>query len=252
MKVTVSMKAMALAAMMLTASLATNAAEDQDTTVVVPETGYLAIKPSRNFTGPNNVIVCSCFGSNTSGLSFTKFRLDTVVVASTTNSSSGLFLVAKPGTYTLKLTDAEVTGRISTTSVSWQNEAGQAYKKNRKLYKFINKLGQVGFQRDEKYADEQYQYCDMAEGEHIYLPLADNNVAAAASLLGTTADKLEFIPFDTTWKNAPTPDEAATAGISHIDNHPQDTQAIYDMQGRRVSQPAKGIYVKDNKKIVFK
>lgn len=252
MKATISMKAMALTAIMLTASLATNAAEDQDTTVVVPETGYLAIKPSRNFTGPNNVIVCSCFGSNTSGLSFTKYRLDTVVVASTTNSSSGLFLVAKPGTYTLKLTDAEVTGRISTTSVSWQSEAGQAYKKDRILYKFINKPGQVGFLRDEKYASDNYQYCDMEEGEHIYLPLATKNVEAAAKLLNTTVDELKFIPFDTTWKNAPTPDEAATAGISHIDNHQQDNQAIYDMQGRRVRQPSKGVYIKDNKKIVFK
>lgn len=252
MKVKISLKTMALTAMMLTTSLAANAAEDQDTTVVVPETGYLAIKPSRNFTGPNNVIVCSCFGSNTSGLSFTKYRLDTVVVASTVNSSSGLFLVAKPGTYTLKLTDAEVTGKISTTSVSWQNEAGQAYKKNRVLYKFINKPGQIGFLRDEKYADDSYQYCDMEEGEHIYLPLATKNVEAVASLLGTTVDELKFIPFDTTWKNAPTPEEAATAGISNINKHAEDNQTVYDLQGRRISQPSRGIYIKDNKKIILK
>ncbi len=180
---------------------------NQDTTVVVPETGYLPIKPSRNFTGPKNVLVCSMFGSNTSGLSFTKFRLDTVVVASTTNSSSGLLLVAKPGTYTLTLTDDEVTGKIFSTSVSWQAEPGQAYKKGRILYKFVNKMGQVGFERDEKYAGENYQYCDIAEGENIYLPLAEKNVAKIAELLETTLAELSFIPVDGPWKNVPTFDE---------------------------------------------
>jgi hypothetical protein len=31
-------------------------AEDRDTTVVIPSTGHLAIKPSGNFTGPAGVI----------------------------------------------------------------------------------------------------------------------------------------------------------------------------------------------------
>ena len=179
----------------------------QDTTVVVPETGYLPIKPSRNFTGPGNVLVCSMFGSNTSGLSFTKFRLDTVVVASSTNSSSGLLLVARPGTYTLTLTDAEVTGKIFTTSVSWQAEPGQAYKKNRLLYKFVNKPGRVGFERDETYAADNYQYCDISEGEHVYLPLAEKNVDKIAELLETTTANLAFIPFEGPWKNVPSLDE---------------------------------------------
>lgn len=251
MKVSTQMKKLAIAASMLLTVNTVNAAEDQDTTVVVPETGYLAIKPSRNFTGPSNVIVCSCFGSNSSGLAFTKYRLDTVVVASTSNSSSGLFLVARPGTYTLKLTDAEVTGKINTTSVSWQEEAGQAYKKNRILYKFINKADSIGFKRDEKYASDNYQYCDLAEGEHIYLPLATNNVKKAAELLGKTAAELDFIPFDTTWKNAPTPDEAATVGIKTINSRPLNN-AYFDLSGRRAIKPKNGIYVKDNKKTIIK
>ena len=205
MKNFTSMKTLALAAGMLLASTGVMAQEaDKDTTVVVPESGCLPIKPSRNFTGPREVVVCSLFGSAQSGLSFTKYALDTVVVASATNSSSGLFLVAKPGTYKLTLTDREVTGKIYSTSVSWQYEAGQAYKKGRILYKFVNEAGNVGFQRDEKYASDSYQYCDLADGEHIYLPLAANNVAKAAELLETTADALAFIPWNGPWKNVPT------------------------------------------------
>lgn len=251
MKVSTQTKMVAIAAMMLLNTSIVNAADDQDTTVVVPETGYLAIKPSRNFTGPANAIVCSCFGSNSSGLSFTKYRLDTVVVASTVNSSSGLFLVAQPGTYSLTLTDREVTGRINSTVVSWQNDPGKAYKKNRILYKFVNEVGRIGFERDENYAADNYQYCDMAEGEHIYLPLAANNVNKAAELLGTTATELKFIPFNTTWKNAPTPTEAATAGINNV-NPTLNDESFYNLQGCRIDCPTKGIYVQGNKKIVVK
>ena len=180
----------------------------QDTTVVVPQTGYLPVKPSRNFTtSQKGIIVCSLFGSNQSGLSFNKFALDTVVVASSANSSSGLILMARPGTYTLTMTDSEATGKIFTTSMNWQQEAGTAYKKNRRLYKFVNETGRVGFQRDEKYADSSYDSCDLSEGEHVYLPLAEKNAGKVAELLETTLDALEFIPFQGPWKNVPTFDE---------------------------------------------
>ena len=185
---------------------------DRDTTIVVPETGYLPIHPSRNFTTEQKgIIVCSLFGSNTSGLSFTKYALDSVVVGSSLNSSSGLILVARPGTYKLTLTDAEVTGRFNSTTISWQQEAGTAYKKGRYLYKFVNETERVGFQRDEKYAADNYEYCDLAEGEHIYLPLAEKNVTAAATLLETTLPELSFIPFQGPWRNVPTLDELPPA-----------------------------------------
>ncbi|MCR5679976.1 MAG: hypothetical protein K6G08_07205 [Prevotella sp.] len=228
---------------------ALSAAEPQDTTIVVPETGCLPIKASRNFTGPADVVVCSLFGSNSSGMSFTRFRLDTVIVASSSNSSSGLFLVAKPGAYTLTLTDDEVTGKIFSTSVSWQQEAGQAYKKGRLLYKFVNELGRVGFQRDEKYAAESYQYCDMAEGEHIYLPLAENNLNKIAELMEVNLAELSFIPWDGPWKNVPTLPEAS--GIDELPlDYPLNSHAIFDLQGRRIQQPTKGIFVSNGKKYI--
>lgn len=236
-------------ALLLAGMQATGWAENADTTVVVPQTGVLPIKPSRNFTGDKGLLVCSMFGSNSSGLYFTKYVLNEVVMASTTNSSSGLFLVGKPGTYTLTLTDDEVTGRVNSTTISWQTEAGKAYKKDRRLYKFVNEPGRVGFERDENYKADNYQYCDMAEGDYIYLPLADNNLAAIAKLLNTTTEALTFIPWDGPWKNVPTAEEIEAADIKSL-NEPTESHQLYDLQGRRIDTPKKGLYIANGKKHV--
>lgn len=252
MKTFTPFKTLLLVATMLTATAMQAQTANQDTTVVVPETGYLPIKPSRNFTTPQKgIIVCSLFGSSSSGIYFTKYGLDSVVVSSSINSSSGLFLVAQPGTYKLTLTDDEVTGRFNSTSISWQQEAGQAYKKSRYLYKFVNTPGHVGFERDEKYAGDSYQYCDLAEGEHIYLPLAENNIKKAAELLETTIAELSFIPFNGPWKNVPTPEEAAKASIRSLQDDDSVPAAAYDLTGRRVQQPAKGLYIVSGKKMII-
>lgn len=238
-----------MAALFMTSNIAL-AEEDKDTTVVVPETGLLPIKPSRNFTGPADITVCSCFDSKSSGLYFTVYNLNEVVIGSSVNSSSGVFLVAKPGTYTLKLTDAEVTGRINSTVISWMAEAGTAYKKDRFLYKYTVKDGVPGFLRDENHAADNYQYCDLGEGEHIYLPISDKNLNKIAELLNTTAASLQFIPFEGPWKNVPSLSELA--GINDVCNSSAAKNKIFDLQGCRVVKPMKGIYVKDNKKVIIK
>ena len=43
-----------------------------------------------------------------------------------------------------------------------------------------------------------------------------------------------------------------TTGISSVDNEISDTESIYDMQGRKVINPAKGVYIKNGKKVVIK
>lgn len=245
------LKTITMATLLLLATTGTQAqTADQDTTVVIPETGVLPIKPSRNFTGDKGLFACSMFGSNSSGLYFTTYLLNDYVIYSTTNSSSGLFLVGKPGTYHLTLTDAEVTGRVNSTSISWQEEAGQAYKKQRWLYKYVVKDGKPGFERNEKYAADAYQYCDLDEGEHIYLPLAENNLNKIAELLGTTKEALSFIPWDGPWKNAPTAEEIEAAGISNLQPSPITHHQLFDLQGRRVGNPRKGVYIENGKKYV--
>ena len=249
-----SLKPLALLLALLLAPAGMQAEEgDQDTTVVVPDTGVLAVKPSRNFTTTSkDIIVCSFFDSKSSGLYFTKYELDTVIVGSSANGNSGVFLVAKPGTYTLTLTDLEVTGKFNTTSVSWLNDPGTAYKKSRRLYKFVNEPGHVGFVRDEKYASDNYQYCDLAEGEHVYAPLAENNADAIAKLLGTTLADLQFIPWEGPWKNVPELD-VTPAGINSASAVKPELQgAAYNLQGVRTTNTWKGVQVVDGRKVIVR
>ncbi len=245
---------LALVASMLFFPLCTQAEEDKDTTVVVPETGYMAIKPSRNFTGPAGIIVCSINGSSnasSTGITFNKYHLNEVVMGSSTNSSSGLFLIAKPGEYTLTLTDAAVTGKIFSTITYWVDENTQAYKKNCQLYKFVNTAGHVGFERDSKYASDNYQYCDLGAGEHVYLPLNATIVEKCASLLETTAAELSFIPWEGPWKNVPTISDVT--GIMNIENSKvKGDEVCYNLHGQRIENPTKGLYVVNGKKIVIK
>ena len=47
-------------------------------------------------------------------------------------------------------------------------------------------------------------------------------------------------------------DDNAT-GISTVEDQPSTSEAIYDLQGRRINgQPTRGIYIKDNRKITIK
>lgn len=241
-----------MAAMLSTQGLVAQTA-NQDTTIVMPATGIMAIHPSRNFTGDKGLVVCSCFDSKTSGLYFTKYILNEVIVGSSANSSSALFLLGKPGTYTLTLTDDEVTGRFNTTVVSWQAESGQAYKKSRTLYKFVNTEERIGFERDEKYAADNYQYCDLAEGEHIFLPLSSNNLPKIAELLETSVAELAFIPFNGPWKNVPTAEDIEAADITDMTtSQPESLQLLYDLQGRPLpnGQTSKGIVITHGKKLL--
>ena len=47
-------------------------------------------------------------------------------------------------------------------------------------------------------------------------------------------------------------DEGNTTGIKAIDNSQLTIDNYYDLQGRKVVQPAKGLYIKNGKKVVLK
>ncbi|GEM_PF-2444680 len=47
-------------------------------------------------------------------------------------------------------------------------------------------------------------------------------------------------------------DDDNTTGIHNIQNHQEGPMIYYDLQGRRVSHPSKGIYITNGKKIIFK
>lgn len=248
-------KTMMILALMATLPLAAFAEEDKDTTVVIPETGHLAIKPSRNFFGPAGIIISSFYGSGSAtspGLKFNNQELgEGIIIYSPGNSSSGYILTGTPGTYTLTLTDATATKQFYSTSASWAATPGKVYKKDSRIYKFINQPEKIGFERDEKYASDNYQYCDMGEGEHIYFPVTNKAMERITATMGTTADVLTFIPWSEEKWGCPT---ASTSGISEMLNDGQLANGqCYNLQGQRVNEPAqKGIYIKNGKKYIAK
>ena len=110
----------------------------------------------------------------------------------------------------------------------------------------------VGYCCDEKYASDNYQYCDLAEGEHVYAPLAENNADAIAKLLGTILDNLQFIPWDGPWKNVPELD-VTPAGISSASVVKPELQgAAYNLQGVRTTNTRKGVQVVDGRKVIVR
>ena len=86
-------------------------------------------------------------------------------------------------------------------------------------YVLGNKNGQVGF----------YKWTGTA-------------LAAGKVYLLPTTNAREFIGFD---------DDSTTTGINSIDNGQQTYDNVYDLQGRRVAQPAKGMYIVNGKKVIM-
>jgi len=232
-----------------------SAEDDQDITVTIPASGHLAFKSDRNFTGPSGIIVSNYYGSanaTSKGLVFQNQQLgDDVVIACSASSNSGLILTGQPGTYTLTKTDRAATKQFFSTSVSWVEEAGTVDEssKQRAVYKFVNTPDRVGFQRDEKYADQHYYKCDMSDGDHIYFAISSKNMERICDTMNTTAAELTFISWDKELWGCPLPEDAT--GITTIELPTKATGVCYDLQGRRISsQPQHGIYIMNRKKYI--
>ena len=247
-------------AIMAFLSLSANTqAEDRDTTVTIPASGHLAFKSSRNFTGPSSIIVSNFYGSGNAtskGFVFQNQTLgEDVVIAVSANSSTGLILTAQPGTYTLTLTDRAATKQFFSTNVSWTDQPGTVYKEKSAIYKFINTPGQVGFQRDEQYAAEGYQHCDLAEGEHIYFAVSEKAMARITDTMQTTAAELAFIPWSKDLWGCPVVENAT--GIENAITDPQHStltpqRSTFTLAGQQVSASLPGIIIKNGNKYLKK
>ena len=246
-------KTMMILALMATLPLALFAEDDKPVQITIPSTGHLAIKPERNFKGPAGVIVSNYTGSGNAtskGLVFNNQELgEGVVIAHAANSSSGLILTAQPGTYTITYTDDTATKQFFSTNVSWTDESvASTTKDETRIYKFVNRDDKIGFERDETYASTLYKSCTMGEGEHVYFAIGKKPMERISATLNTTVEELAFIPWSEIW-GCPMIDPA---GITEVVNGKSDNSKLYDLQGREVTEPAKGLYIKNGKKYIAK
>lgn len=229
-----------------------------DTTVVIPESGYLPFNANRPFMTDNDMLVTYISGNkNKSELIYNNFRGDTVIL-----SAAPYILIGQPGTHTIHYTEAKRT--ISTSGYhNWLNADDAKYdaavkiftetKRNRRLYKFINEKGNVRFERDERFASDGYQSLtiDPASGEHFFIELPSDVAKAIAPAYGTTD---ETGPVSLPWRGA-TVDDAAAADVNALPaTHKNlNDDAVYNLQGVRMEpyrQP-KGIYIRNGKKFII-
>lgn len=128
-----------------------------------------------------------------------------------------VLLNAEPGNYTLTVvTDEECANtEANLLQVSEQNTCEN-------VYVLANKSNGVGF----------YQWTGgwMGAGR-VYLPVSPEVGARG------------FLAFD---------EDGETTGISTIQNAEQGTKEIYNLNGQRVNQPAKGLYIVNGKKVFIK
>lgn len=244
--------------LVLIASLLPSAAfaeGDKDTTVVVPASGHVAFKPSRNFTGSADVIcsnISASANAKSAGLSFGNVKMDTAIIAHSANSSSGYILTAKPGTYTLTLTDRPATKQFFTVSTRWADEPGTVDFKNYRIFKFVNTPNHVGFEVDATYVTEGYRHCNMGEDEHLYMALNDaatSPLARIAATMQTAIAEVTFIPWSKGMWGCP--EVSDITGMSDITSVQPSGEKYFDLQGRRISgQPVKGLYITNGKKYI--
>jgi len=246
-----TMMTLAFVAGLLCMAHSVQAEDDKATTVTIPATGHLAFLPERNFMGPAGMVVSNFYGSSNAtspGLRFNNQELgEGVVIGHTAGSTTPVILTAQPGTYTLTYTDQDATKSFFSTSAYWTEEStATTTKTGTCIYKFVNEVGHVGFLRDENYASTGYMSCGMGDGEHCYTQLTENPLKRIVATLETTIDELSFIPWSELW-DCPM---VETAGILTINQTPLTTDHYYTLSGLRVSQPTKGLYIVNGKKMV--
>lgn len=219
-----------------------------DTTIVIPESGYLAFTAAKPFFASKNVCLAYVYGNkNKADLTYNEFPGDSILLMGT-----DWIAIAQPGTYTLKQSEAQPMIKTRTTSQQWSTEDSKTLTGNqatRSIYKFYNTPGKVGFQRVPKTESGGYNVADFTDGNRLYLSLTPDiiNAIYAANGAASAAD-LDFIPWHGT-----TPDAVAAAGISEtFANTAADANLWFDLQGRRIAKPAKGLYINRGRKIMVK
>lgn len=214
-----------------------------DSTIVIPESGFLAINPSTSFFGPDNMLFAYVNASaKSANFNYNEFAGDSIMMM-----KGDWIAIAQPGTYTLKMSEAQAMLRSRSTAQQWSTEDHKELtggQKTRSIYKFSNAAGKVGFQRVPKTAEGGYNVADFTDGERLYVTLTPAIVTNFSQTFGVT--DLDFIPWS---GSTPT---SITEGIETVGVKPAAEGVVFDLQGRRVSgTPRHGLYIVNGKKVLF-
>lgn len=221
--------------------------------------GALSLKIDNGFRGyhiassyviPADVVAVkvSASYSSSKGANVTYTNFEGTSATYITPKNSSLILMATEGNHDFVLSAALNEQTFSNgNSLTPGTQAGvnTGTAKNRACFAFVNDGSKVGFQRN---SDDNYTVTLQAKDEVFLLvnTLATNfwgNYAWESDAKDwITWGGSKISDFDIT----PTAIQPAPSIIK------QQPSAIYDLQGRRVIKPSKGIYVKDDKKVILR
>jgi hypothetical protein len=173
-------------------------------------------------------------------VNYTKF--DGASATYVTPKNSALVLMAAEGTHDFVLSAALNEQTISNANnLNGGTQAGvnTGTTKNRTCLRFVSDPTKPGFQRN---SDENYTVTLEAKDE-VYLLVS----SLANNFTGNYAWETEAKDW-ISWGGG----KYDGSGIDHIVSNTTSYGKIFDLQGRQVVKPSKGIYVKDSKKIIVK
>ena len=155
-------------------------------------------------------------------------------------ANTGVIVRAKEGTYTFVESDgtpADVEGSMLTgTTTSTYITAAPGYK----YYVLAQKEGVVGMYRPKL---TNGQFLNNANKAYLALESSDLGIFDDETNTedegGQLSNRLRF-------------DFGGTTGIDNSEIRNHDSEIIFDLSGRRVTHPAKGIYIVGGKKVVIK
>ena len=218
-----------------------------DYSLVIPESGYVAVNIDKPFCGPRALTfsyVNVTNNSKTTDLGYYNYPGDSLLLI-----KGPWIAIGQPGTYTLKVSESQGVMKTRSSGMTWSDEDSKTLtgtQASRMIYKFQNQPGKVGFKRVEA-VDGKYNVATFSDGDRLYYTLTTaiaDKIAAANGATGS-AD-LDFIE----WHGA-TP--AKTSGISPVANAARSaSSAIFTLTGQRTLSPVKGINIIGGKKVIVK
>ena len=180
--------------------------------------------------------------SASKGAYVTYSNFDGASATTVTPKNSALVLMANEGNHDFVLSAALNEQTISNgNSLTAGTQAGvnTGTTRDRACFRFVSDATKSGFQRN---SNENYTVTLEAKDE-VFL-LVSTQAAKFWDNYAWETEAKDWI----SWGGG----KYEGAGINAVSNSSTAKNKIFDLQGRRVVKPMKGIYVKDNKKVIIK
>lgn len=205
-----------------------------DTTIVIPESGYLPLYTSSKFFGGNDVFI-SYVNISSGQLKYLSYPGNSIITG-----TAAYIIIGAPGNHTLKLTKADRTVKTSGSDY-WLFDNDDKYvngvytttTKNRYPVKFVNEKGNVHFATA------------WVDGNNKTMQINPETDGRFFTLLTVAPTG------DIAWAGATPADVAAGISNAIITKASEVNNIIYDLTGRKINKISKkGIYISNGKKFV--